>query len=464
MISRRRSLCGIIAAGLLLGVAAAARAEPVTVTFLHCNDVYEIAPVNGQGGFAPFMTLLRQERARNPNSVTTFGGDLISPSILSGLTKGEQMVELMGDVGVQLAVPGNHEYDFGPAIAEERFKASRFRWLGTNILGPDGKAMPGLGDLTVVEVGGVKLGFMGLLTPETEHLSSPGPDVRFADPATTAEAAASRLRGMGADLVVALTHLDFAEDRALAAKVKGIDIVLGGHDHDPMTIYEGGKLIVKAGSDLHYLAAVDVTVDRVKGKDGKESVVWRPAWRYKSTAGVAPDPEIQAVGRQVGGPARPGAGAGGGDGRGRAGHAPLDGARGGEQLRRPRGGRHAGADRRAGRDPERRHASAATAPTGRHADHAEGRHGRAAVRQRRRPARAGRQDGQGRARERRGQARGRGRALSAGLRPELHLRPAAAGGQRILDVKVGGEPLRPDATYRVPPTTTWRAAATATRC
>ena len=49
------------------------------------------------------------------------------------------MVELMDDIGIQLAVPGNHEFDFGPAVAEERFKASRFRWLGTNILGPDGK-------------------------------------------------------------------------------------------------------------------------------------------------------------------------------------------------------------------------------------------------------------------------------------------------------------------------------------
>ena len=147
MISARRCFCGSLTAAVLLGLAAAARAEPVTVTFLHCNDVYEIAPVNGQGGFAPFMTLLHQERTRNPNSVTTFGGDLISPSVLSGLTKGEQMVELMGDIGVQLAVPGNHEYDFGPAVAEERFKASRFQWLGTNVLGPDGKVLPGLADL-----------------------------------------------------------------------------------------------------------------------------------------------------------------------------------------------------------------------------------------------------------------------------------------------------------------------------
>ena len=99
---------------------------------------------------------------------------------------------------------------------------------------------------------------------------------------------------MGADLIVALTHQDLADDRALAAEVDGIDIVLGGHDHDPITVYEGGKLIVKAGYDLHYLAAIDLAVDRVMEKD-QEVVVWRPTWRYLATAGVAPDPEIQAV-------------------------------------------------------------------------------------------------------------------------------------------------------------------------
>ena len=92
-----------------------AAAAPTTITLLHSNDVYEIAPVRGQGGFAPFMTLLEAERARNPNTITTFGGDLLSPSVLSGLTKGAQMIELTNAVGVQVAVLGNHEFDFGPA-------------------------------------------------------------------------------------------------------------------------------------------------------------------------------------------------------------------------------------------------------------------------------------------------------------------------------------------------------------
>ncbi|MEK0084238.1 bifunctional metallophosphatase/5'-nucleotidase [Benzoatithermus flavus] len=295
---KRRALlvtAPLAAAALLLVGASAALAAPVTITFLHANDAYEIAPEKGAGGFAPFMTLLRAERQRNPAAITTFGGDLISPSVLSGLTRGRQMIELTNAIGVQVAVPGNHEFDFGPEVAAERFQESRFPWLGTNILGKDGRLAPlGMRELEIREAGGYRIGFFGILDTETPALSAPGPDLAFADPKATAEAAVKRLKAMGADIVVALTHQDLAEDRALAAAVEGIDVVLGGHDHDASSFYEGGKLIVKAASDLRYLAVVDLVVDRVKQKD-KEVVTWTPSWRFVPTAGVTPDPEVQAV-------------------------------------------------------------------------------------------------------------------------------------------------------------------------
>jgi 2',3'-cyclic-nucleotide 2'-phosphodiesterase (5'-nucleotidase family) len=296
MIRQRLSLPALAIATLaFLASGGMAAAEPVTITFLHTNDVYEISPKGGQGGLAELKTLLDQERAQNPNSIVTFGGDLISPSVMSGLTKGAQMIDLYNALGTQVAVPGNHEFDFGPEIAKERIAASRFPWLGTNVLGPDGQPALGMKELEIVEIGGYKVGFLGLLTPETTELASPGPEITFAPVEDTAAAAAQKLREQGADIVIGLTHLDFATDRELLSKVKGLDLILGGHDHDPITFYEGGKLLVKAGYDAHYLAAVDVHVDRVKRGD-REVVEWRPSWRYLSTAGVAPEP---GLGRMV---------------------------------------------------------------------------------------------------------------------------------------------------------------------
>jgi 2',3'-cyclic-nucleotide 2'-phosphodiesterase (5'-nucleotidase family) len=292
----RQAARGIaITAASLLMLGGGARAEPVTVTLLHTNDVYEIAPREGRGGLAELATLLQQERAQAEHSITTFGGDLISPSVLSGMTKGAHMIDLYNRLDTDVAVLGNHEFDFGPEVAAQRIAESDFPWLGTNVLGPDGRPAVGAVDLHAIEVGGYRIGFFGLLAPETDVLSSPGPDITFTPPVESATAAVARLQAQGADVIIALTHDDFADDRDLARQVEAIDLILGGHDHDPITFHDGGTLIVKAGYDAHYLAAVDLTIERVRRGDEEVVEVVPSAWRYISTAGVEPEPEIAAV-------------------------------------------------------------------------------------------------------------------------------------------------------------------------
>jgi 2',3'-cyclic-nucleotide 2'-phosphodiesterase (5'-nucleotidase family) len=285
----------MLALSLALAFAAvAARAEPTTITFLHTNDVYEIAPKRGIGGLAELMTLLESERAAAEHSITTFGGDLISPSILSQMLQGAQMIEFMNALGLEVAVPGNHEFDFGPEVAAQRFAESKFPWLGTNVLGKDGKPAAGMAALHTVKAGDYTVGFFGVLAPETDVLSSPGDDITFAPVIDTARQAVKQLEEAGADVIVALTHIDMAATRALIKSVDGIHLVLGGHDHDPITIYERGVLFHKAGYDAHYLAVVDLKVDRVE-KRGKMQIQVLPEWRVLSTAGVAPHPEIKEI-------------------------------------------------------------------------------------------------------------------------------------------------------------------------
>ena len=281
-------------AALLLALPFAAWAEPTKITFLHTNDVYEISAKRGQGGFAELMTLLKAERAAAQHSVTTFGGDLISPSVMSGLTKGSQMVELMNAVGTDVAVPGNHEFDFGPEIAAKRIGESKFPWLGANVLGKDGKPAAGMTDLHTVKLGDFTVGFFGVLAPETDTLSSPGADISFTSVTETAAASVKKLQDAGAEIIVALTHLAIADDIALARGVKGIHAILGGHDHDPIVWLEGGVPILKAGYDARHLAALDLSVEWVEsgGKKKREVI---PAWRLTSTAGVAADPGIKAI-------------------------------------------------------------------------------------------------------------------------------------------------------------------------
>ncbi len=286
-----------LAIALLLSAFAAAplpAAEPVELVFLHFNDLYEIAPRRGKGGFAPLATLLEEERRDRRCVFTTFGGDLLSPSVLSGLTRGAQMIELANAVGIDFAVPGNHEFDFGPEVAARRFADSRFPWLAANMLDETGRPALGTRATAMTECGGYRIGFLGLVTPATAELSSPGAKIRFEAVVAVARREVERLRAEGADFVVALTHQDFAADRVLLAEVPGIDLVLGGHDHDPMSVYEGGRLLVKAGYDAHYLAVVEVAL-REEERRGRKRLLWTPQWRFRSTAGIAPEPAIDRI-------------------------------------------------------------------------------------------------------------------------------------------------------------------------
>ena len=114
-----------------------------------------------------FRSLLKKERAAAANSiVTTFGGDLLSPSIMSGFHKGAQMIELMNAVGIDVAVPGNHEFDFGPDVFQERVKESKFTWIASNLT-RNGRPFDGVADTLLRTYSGVNVGFFGLVTPET---------------------------------------------------------------------------------------------------------------------------------------------------------------------------------------------------------------------------------------------------------------------------------------------------------
>lgn len=290
------SVLALLAAFALGAVQPGAAQEPTRITFLHTNDNYEIVPTRGWGGFAQLMTLLKRERAAAPNSiVTTFGGDLLSPSIMSGFHKGAQMIELMNAVGIDVAVPGNHEFDFGPDVFAQRVKESKFTWIASNLT-RHGRPFDGVADTLVRTYAGVKVGFFGLVTPETARASSPGPSVAFAPWKETAVRAVKALQDQGADVIVALTHLDFAEDRELAGSVPGISLILGGHDHDPMTMLEGNTLIFKAGADARYLGVIDLFVTRRGATSSTAATVdVVKAWRMVPVRGLTPDAETAAL-------------------------------------------------------------------------------------------------------------------------------------------------------------------------
>lgn len=285
----------MLASLLVAAARPAAIAQDARITFLHVNDIYVMESKDGSG-LAPLMTLIERERARAPGRVlTTFGGDLISPSLFSSLTRGAHMIRLMNAIGVQAAVPGNHEFDFGSNVLGERLRQSAFPWLAANLRSRDGAALAGFEDGRLITLGGIHIGLFGVLAPETRTISKPGAGVRFGAPITSAKRAIADLRSRGAEIVVALTHLHLKDDLALARAAPGIDLILGGHDHYPVAIERAGTLIVKAGQDARHLAVVDLDVHREPGGQSAKTEVRPVEWRFLATRGVQPDPDIAAL-------------------------------------------------------------------------------------------------------------------------------------------------------------------------
>lgn len=261
------------------------------VTFVHINDVYELQPRNGLGGFAYLATLLDEYRKNDPHLIFTFGGDLLSPSLLSGMTQGAQLIEATNAVGMDVAVPGNHEFDFGPENMIQQLSASKTVWLTSNIRSQQGELMPGTRRNLLRDVQGTKVGFFGVITPTTAETSNAG-TWTFLPVIETAQKEVAELKAQGAEVIVALTHLDLTEDRQLAAQVKGIHLILGGHDHDPVAFYENGTLIMKSSSDDQFVSSVELTLTSLAANKPPK---WLPSWKVRPVIGLPAKPEIQSI-------------------------------------------------------------------------------------------------------------------------------------------------------------------------
>jgi len=295
----RRSWAGaaiavVIAAALAACAALGGRAldtDLLHVTLLQINDHYVLEPVDGgrRGGMARLATLVRDLKRENPNTIFALAGDTLSPSVESALMRGAQMVAALNAIGLDFATFGNHEFDFGPEVLRERMKESKFRWLSANVVDRrSGQAFGGASAEVLVTLGGVRVGLFGLTTAQAAQTSRPGPDVTFAQPVTAAKDVAARLRAQGASIVVAVTHVTMAEDKAIAAAAD-VDVILGGHEHEPLVAEEGKTLITKAGSDARYLVQVDVWLTR-------EGRLVERSWRFREVSRrIAPDPAVEAL-------------------------------------------------------------------------------------------------------------------------------------------------------------------------
>nr|CCA23587.1 calcineurinlike phosphoesterase putative [Albugo laibachii Nc14] len=281
------------------------------LVILSINDVYEMYPNQfGQGGISELATLLQKEREKVPSDaklLVTVNGDFLSGSMMAVACKGAHMIAIMNYLAVDFVVLGNHEFDFGVDTLLQRMSESRFRWFGSNVLlqrsqESEKTILPGVLDYKVLPLQdtGLKVGIFGVCTEATPQLSYPGDDVMFEDGIATAKRCVRLLKEEHrVDFVIALTHMSIEEDRALARNVPEINFILGGHDHEPFTLYEGLTLIHKSGQNANWLARFDFIISESPQRDGELSsrapISVIPQWSMLANHNQQPDPTCLAI-------------------------------------------------------------------------------------------------------------------------------------------------------------------------
>ncbi|MFI7079806.1 ExeM/NucH family extracellular endonuclease [Micromonospora sp. NPDC049903] len=234
-------------------------ASPVDLQLLTINDFHgrleSPATVNGQpvGGAAQLAGLVNQLRAQNPNTAFVSAGDNIGAStFISAIDDDNPTIDFLNQAGLTASAVGNHEFDQGMTDLTDRvMERADFPILGANVYRGDSRALPAY---SVSTIGGVKVGFIGVVTEQTASLVSPDgiAGLTFRDPAAEANLVAAQLKDGNpdngeADVVVLLTHEGAATENidspeALAndpvfgkfTRVDAtIDAIFSGHTHQP---------------------------------------------------------------------------------------------------------------------------------------------------------------------------------------------------------------------------------------
>jgi 5'-nucleotidase/UDP-sugar diphosphatase len=265
------------ALGVGIGCAPSALLSPAPgdtrVVIFHSNDVH--AKIDN---FAKVAALLERERKRGTDVFYLSAGDNFTgnPIVDRYDPPGEPMLEIYNRLGLNLMGLGNHEFDYGWENLERYLARARFTALAANVQPPPG-ALPQLRPSAVLETkNGLKIAVFGLIQVETgSGLPSTSPvkvkGFSFRDPLQTAPEMKT-LRA-GNNVLIALTHIGYDQDRRLAEQMPELDAIIGGHSHTRINPAEliNGVLIAQTGSDNRFLGRMELLIrnGRVVEKKGE---------------------------------------------------------------------------------------------------------------------------------------------------------------------------------------------------
>ncbi|KAK3522692.1 hypothetical protein QTP86_029695 [Hemibagrus guttatus] len=239
----RYSTAGLPLLLLLLCVSCGLTAADWELTILHTNDVHarveETNKDSGKctkgdcyAGVARRFTKIQEIRRREKNVLLLDAGDQFQGTVWFNYYKGDEAAYFMNKLGYDAMALGNHEFDNGVDGLKPFLQQVNCTVLSANIKAVDPVASQISGYYSpskILTVGTEKVGIVGYTSRETPALSMPGPYLRFEEEVAALQQEVSKLTTLGVTKIIALGHSGFDTDKEIAKKVRGVDLVIGGH-------------------------------------------------------------------------------------------------------------------------------------------------------------------------------------------------------------------------------------------
>ena len=251
-------LCLVLSLSCTAFAAGAEKPLDGKTVILHSNDVHGAIDL-----YAAMAALKADYEAQGAEVILADAGDYSQGTVYVSVNKGADAVTMMNATGYDVVTLGNHEFDYGYAQLAENMKAAKFQVLCADVLGADGKTI--FDANTIIEKGGVKIGFFGMETPETQTKANPAliKGLTFATDDAFTKAAADQVKALkDDDIVICVSHLGVdAESKPyrstdLYAAVKGIDFIIDAHSHTVMMKGENGEPIQSTGTKFANIGVI----------------------------------------------------------------------------------------------------------------------------------------------------------------------------------------------------------------
>ncbi len=289
-----RKVTGLVLSAVI-GISAAANtcfvfaAENDEIVVLYTNDVHcGIDDAIGYAGLAAYKKELEQN---GTPTLLVDCGDHAQGGIIGALSRGEAIIEIMNAVGYDLAVPGNHDFDYTVPQFMKFTQLAEFPYLCCNFIDLRTNK-PVLAPYAVREIGGKRIGFVGAVTPQTIISSTPryfqdenendiynfSPNNDGKELYDAVQKAVDEVRGENVDYVILLAHLGIEKTAApymstdVIRNTSGIDAVLDGHSHSVVEMEKvknkDGQSVVltQTGTKLHSIGKLTLDGDEIKSE------------------------------------------------------------------------------------------------------------------------------------------------------------------------------------------------------